>query len=107
MSSGSATGNTKASSLLKQNSSNAMMSLRVFCFLFLLICFFLSIFISFIIINKSFKLINCFFFYMIDHDKASTVMDATVMQYRDAIGYMVARQPFVETVSQLLKVAFF
>lgn len=43
-------------------------------------------------------------FYKIDDDEASTVMDATVMQYRNAIGHMVARQPFVETVSQLLKV---
>lgn len=46
------------------------------------------------------------YFYKIDDDEASTVMDSTVMQYRNAIGHMVARQPFVETVSQLLKVLF-
>ncbi|KAI1730707.1 maestro heat-like repeat-containing protein family member 2A [Ditylenchus destructor] len=42
--------------------------------------------------------------FRIEDDEASTVMDATVMQYRNAISHIVARQPFVESVSHLLKV---
>uniref|UniRef100_A0A915CVK4 Huntingtin n=1 Tax=Ditylenchus dipsaci TaxID=166011 RepID=A0A915CVK4_9BILA len=42
----------------------------------------------------------------IDDDEASTVMDATVMQYRNAISHIVTRQPFVDPVYILLRMFF-